>query len=292
MFEALPTRLVEQMKRISYFFLYPKSQVSFSALLVGRVKVGENVFIGNRSLIKDSILNDRIYINHRCKISNSTLAENIRVDSDVYLDNSSIGANSIIESGSQLIRSLAEHTNYMYAQSCAVNCKIGAYSYLGSKCVINDTILGRFCSVGPELMCGLGEHPTRFASTSPIFYSTLKQCVVSFANKNHFDEIKPIQIGNDVWIGSRVFIRNGVMIGSGAIIGAGSVIVNDIPDYAIVGGVPGKIIRFRYPPDVISQLLQIAWWNWSQEKLRKAQALFVQEDINLFLDWVFNHIED
>ncbi len=77
-----------------------------------------------------------------------------------------------------------------------------------------------------------------------------------------------ITIGNDVWLGKNVIITNGANIGDGVIAGAGAVITKDVPDYAIVGGVPAKLIRWRYTKDQVRRLKEIAWWDWSDEKIR------------------------
>jgi carbonic anhydrase/acetyltransferase-like protein (isoleucine patch superfamily) len=76
-----------------------------------------------------------------------------------------------------------------------------------------------------------------------------------------------------------------VRIGNGAIIAAGAVVVADVPDYAMMGGVPAKLIRYRFPEEAIRELLEIEWWNWPEEKLRAAQPLLSQPDVNSFLAW-------
>ncbi len=80
---------------------------------------------------------------------------------------------------------------------------------------------------------------------------------------------KRITIGNDVWLGKNVIITNGANIGDGVIAGAGAVITKDVPDYAIVGGVPAKLIRWRYTKEQIAKLKAIAWWDWPDEKIRE-----------------------
>lgn len=74
-------------------------------------------------------------------------------------------------------------------------------------------------------------------------------------------------IGHDVWIGADVRIIKGVKIGNGAIVGTGSVVTKDVPPYAIVGGNPAKVIRYRFSPEIIAQLEQIKWWYWPLEKV-------------------------
>jgi acetyltransferase-like isoleucine patch superfamily enzyme len=164
--------------------------------------------------------------------------------------------------------------------------KFGSYSYVNEYAAMGNITVGRFTSIGPEFICGYGEHPTNFITTSPVFYSTRKQCGISFTETSRYDEQQTTTIGNDVWIGARTFVRDGVKIGDGALIAAGAVVTADVPDYAIVGGVPAKLIRYRFPEDVVQQLLEIKWWNWSEDRLREAQPQLAQPDVNSFLEWV------
>jgi acetyltransferase-like isoleucine patch superfamily enzyme len=89
-------------------------------------------------------------------------------------------------------------------------------------------------------------------------------------NKNSdFQEYKPIEIGNDVWIGARVTVVDGVKIGTGSIIASGAVVTKDVPSYAIVAGVPAKVIRYRLPENDIVFLQQSEWWNLSPQEAYK-----------------------
>lgn len=97
---------------------------------------------------------------------------------------------------------------------------------------------------------------------------------------------KKTTIGNDVWIGKNATIIAGVNIGDGAVIGAGAVVTKDVPPYAIVAGVPARIIRYRYSPDEIIALLRIKWWQWSDEKIKKYQKDFYL-DIE---DFILRHL--
>ena len=85
-------------------------------------------------------------------------------------------------------------------------------------------------------------------------------------------------IGNDVWIGWHAIITPGVSIGDGAIIAAGAVVTHDVPPYAIVGGIPAKVIRKRFSDDMIEKLLKIKWWDWSDEKIMENYAYFYQPE--------------
>ena len=152
---------------------------------------------------------------------------------------------------------------------------MGYGTYICDNCRINAKI-GRFCSIGNEVRTAGGTHPytTPFATTSPMFYSLWKQAMITFAKKQMYDELLlPVVIGNDVWIGDRAYIVGGHCIGDGAIILSGAVVTKDIPPYAIVGGVPATIIRFRYDQKTIQWLQNIQWWNKSLDWLRANSEL-------------------
>lgn len=146
--------------------------------------------------------------------------------------------------------------------------KIGRHTYIVNARIARANI-GAFCSIGPEVIIGgLGTHPTNFVSTHPVFYSQLCQSGITFSTENLVEELKSVTVGNDVWIGARAMILDGVSIGDGAIIAAGAVVAADVPPYAIVGGVPARVIRYRFPEDVVSILLDWKWWFLSDEILK------------------------
>lgn len=150
------------------------------------------------------------------------------------------------------------------------NTKVGRYTTIGFESMYVGCEIGSFCSLGPQVLAGLGRHPTDFVSTSPAFYSPSHTgCRISFVNEPLFEESLPIVIGSDVWIGARVILVDGVSVGPGAIIAAGAVVTKDVEPYTIVGGVPAKFIRRRFHDDVIAQLLAVEWWEKPIEWLQK-----------------------
>lgn len=162
----------------------------------------------------------------------------------------------------------------IYRPSHIKNCEIGDYTYISTNANISITHIGRFCSIGPNLFCGWGIHPTNGISTSPLFYSKQQQNGVTLANEDKIEERKLITIGNDVFIGANVTILDGISIGDGAIIGAGAVVSKDIPDYAIAVGSPIRIIKFRFNDNQISSLKRIQWWNFKEENLQDIEKMF------------------
>lgn len=157
---------------------------------------------------------------------------------------------------------------------------MGYGTYVCNDCSIIGNI-GRFCSIAPEVKNTLGVHPISepYVSTSPMFFSLRKQTGKTFAKKQLFEELKePIEIGHDCWIGQRVFIVGGVKIGIGAVVLAGAVVTKDVPPYSIVGGVPAKVLKYRYDDDTIKFLLKSEWWNRPIDWLEANYELFCDID--------------
>lgn len=153
--------------------------------------------------------------------------------------------------------------------------RLGFGSYIGHQCEISGRI-GKFTCIAPNVKCNPGIHPltSPYASIAPCFYSNNgTQNGSTFAKKQMFEEYSyvdkerkyALEIGNDVWIGQNVFLIGGIHVGDGAVILAGAVVTKDVPAYAIVGGVPAKIVKYRYDDETIEFFLNIKWWNNSGE---------------------------
>lgn len=163
---------------------------------------------------------------------------------------------------------------------------IGRYSYglpLVAKFPREPATLnmGAFCSVatGVKILLGGNHHP-EWVSTFPF---TQRFPGAANAPESH-PRRGDVTIGSDVWIGTNVLILSGVTIGHGAVLAAGAVVTQDVPPYAIVGGVPAKHIRYRFAPEQIERLLQIAWWEWPDDKIRAELPLMLAAPIDPFLD--------
>ena len=149
------------------------------------------------------------------------------------------------------------------------HCQVGDYTYLGQQCRLSHANIGKYCSIASEVHIGLGSHPLApYVSTHPLFVLRRDQYGWRFADRDYWSAFALTTVGNDVWIGLRAVIRDGVTVGDGAVIGAGAVVVSDVPPYAIVGGVPARVIRFRFPADVVQTLLHLRWWDQSEAWLQ------------------------
>lgn len=172
---------------------------------------------------------------------------------------------------------VGKHVNLMPISQISGS-EIEDYTYIARNATISMTKIGKFCSIGPNLLCGWGIHPTNGISTAPMFYSTMRQNGITFSSVDKEIERKPISIGNDVFIGANVTILDGVKIGDGAVIGAGAVVSRDIPPYAVAVGCPIRIIRYRFSDDKIVKLKKIEWWNFEDEALKDVERMFYDVD--------------
>jgi len=151
----------------------------------------------------------------------------------------------------------------------------GYGSYINSGIIRSYVEIGRYCSIGRSCNIGLGHHDHTKISTSPFFPHDSKSLPTAQENP-----IRRVIIGNDVWIGDKVMVTSGVKIGSGSIIAAGSVVTKDVAPYSIVGGLPAKKIKMRFDENIISELLELKWWDLHPEILSEITNTDLNKQIN------------
>jgi hypothetical protein len=161
---------------------------------------------------------------------------------------------------------------------------IGAFTFMGGRQteLRHISMVGRFCSIAYNIMAGVEEHPYDFLSPSPMFQGAFDWRQTDrfrAENRDILDhaahiwwqrrdaQFHRIRIGSDVWIGEGALIRRGVTIGDGAVIAARALVNKDVPPYAIVGGTPARILRYRFEPAVVAALLELTWWNYGLSAL-------------------------
>jgi acetyltransferase-like isoleucine patch superfamily enzyme len=154
-----------------------------------------------------------------------------------------------------------------------IHTNIGRYSYVGKKTSIINTNVGNFTSIASNCIIGGGKHPTDWVTTSPLFYRGRNIFKQTFSS-NYFNQYDKTNIGNDVWIGSNSLIRSGVVISDGAILGMGSVLTKNIGPYEIWAGNPAKLIRKRFPDEIVNKLIQLEWWSWDINEIKNKANYF------------------
>ncbi|CAA0284746.1 CatB-related O-acetyltransferase [Acinetobacter baumannii] len=162
---------------------------------------------------------------------------------------------------------------------------MGAFSYSWSLLPIT-TKVGRYCSIAEGVrVLGL-RHPHEWLTTSATTYDRNFIIYQKYLEINNMDqnarrlpnnpELKTLNIGHDVWIGARALLKPTISIGNGAVIPANSVVTKDVPPYAIVGGNPAKIIKYRFDEDTINQLLKSTWWEYGFSDIQKLEIDNIQ----------------
>ena len=157
------------------------------------------------------------------------------------------------------------------ARTKVAESRFGDYSYVVNDSDIIHAEIGRFCSIAAHTRINPGNHPLDRVALSHFTYrSSAYGLGPDDASFFAWRASTPVTLGHDVWIGHGAVILPGVSIGSGAAVGAGAIVTKDLPPFAIAVGNPARVLRFRFPADVVTALLRLAWWDWPHEKLREA----------------------
>jgi phosphonate metabolism protein (transferase hexapeptide repeat family) len=160
------------------------------------------------------------------------------------------------------------------------------YSYVVNDAQITYTTIGKFCSIAAMTRINPGNHPMQRATQAHFTY----RASAYFEGENDDTEFfawrrsHHIEIGHDVWIGHGAIVLPGRNIGTGAVIAAGAIVTKEVAPYTIVAGNPARVIKRRFPEAVAERLIELQWWNWDHETLRRALPDFRKLDVEAFLE--------
>lgn len=165
------------------------------------------------------------------------------------------------------------------------NTTLDDYSYTGQFCFIQNANIGKFVNIAAKVRIGPTDHPYERPS---LHHFTYRKKMYGFGDQDDIEffkkrESQTVKVGHDSWIGHGAIIQPGVTIGNGAIVGSGAVVTKDVPPYAIVVGVPAKVIKYRFSKEEISALWRIGWWDWPHAIIKDRIDDF-QMDIARFID--------
>lgn len=225
----------------------------------------------------------QIHVDPSVKIKSSRVNRNVEINKRSEVSNSKISGNVIIGEES-IVRGSIIQGNIRTKNNCRIY-----------KCIIKGNIdIGKYTSLwGPNLDIVTGKYKVSIGNFCSIarnvsfqaYNHNTKKITTYFIGKNFFKENwdneftskGDIIIENDVWIGSHSVILSGVKIGNGAIVAANSVVTKNVEPYSIVAGTPAKIISYRFDKNTIESLIDLKWWDWSDEKIMKNKKLFINE---------------
>lgn len=206
-------------------------------------------------------------------VDNSSICYN-----NTRLTKSQVGAKCTIGDNSILFNSQLEGCNVINRGCFISDTEMGFATYTGMNCIIKNTKIGRYCDLSWNLSLGGANHHYQRAMKFSEYH--LNQ-VLNGSSPIITKPDPPTVIGNDVWIGNGAIVLRGVKVGNGAVIGAGAVVTKDVDPYTIVAGVPARPLKKRFSDEIIEELLELQWWNWSVDVIRQKKQLLLSEPLSM-----------
>lgn len=205
---------------------------------------------------------------------------------ELFIMTHKLGLKPLIDAAARISNAKLGRYTEIGARTVFENSSLGDYSYIVEDGEVANAVIGKFCSIARAVRINPGNHPMHRASQSHFTYRASRY----FEGEGDDEEVfacrrgHPVTIGHDVWIGHGAIILPGRTIGTGAVVGAGAVVTNDVPGYVIAVGVPARPAKRRFTVAQERALLEIAWWDWSHDRLQAALADFRNPNVNIFIN--------
>ena len=228
--------------------------------------------------------NSSVNIHNSAEVTGSQLGSNVSTFRYSTIKNSFIASQSYVGDFSRCIESTLNGYNRIDRFTLIQNSVIGENSYVGAHSMIFQTEIQKFCSIAWGVSIGPAEHDPSQITSHDFLYNDYYNLKPKEAQPAYDRFKKKTLIGNDVWIGANSTILRGINIGNGAVVGANSIVTKDVPSYAIVGGCPAKIIRYRFDDDKIHLIEKSEWWNLPREKLKENWSHFASNNLEKILE--------
>ncbi len=184
-----------------------------------------------------------------------------------------IKSTAIISADCDLQDSRLEDYVFLKHDATCQNSTIGLRSSVGMYSVVRDADVGKYCSISWNVTVGAVNHLLSRLTTHAF------PCRTRFGLTDVEGKMPQVRttVGNDVWIGCNAVVLPGVTVGDGAVIAAGAVVTEDVPPYAVVAGVPGRVLRFRWDEKTVEAVKQLSWWEWDDKTIRENMSLFLSD---------------
>ncbi len=201
--------------------------------------------------------------------------------------------NNAPRDGSPRVHSSAELRDCVLGQFTDVaarvvmaECELGDYSYVERNAEAIYTKIGKFCAIASNARINALNHPIERVSQHKITYRPNEYFLFAKVDKEFREARREAvcEIGHDVWIGHGAIVLPGIKIGHGAVVAAGAVVAKDVAAYEVVGGVPAKRIKWRFPKSIREQIIALAWWDWPHDQLAKVVDDMRVMEVEKFLE--------